>query len=235
MAACGAERSAEPSSASSSSQGSASVPRVAGMTEADAVRALGAVGLVANVRYADGAPRTGLALGSDPAADTEIPTGGVVVVSIALGPRLPMPTPAQEQVPEALSRLVRDHTEAFVGLYRDKRGALVVTFGPGVDPAAWTRQLASAARGVDYDRCPRDRTTLRSIQDEIVQTRHDWNDVTGNAFGAWVQVETCTVRIESDLLSGHEITTLVGRYGTALSFDTTEGSAPSPLSLDLHN
>jgi hypothetical protein len=49
------------------------------------------------------------------------------------------------------------------------------------------------------------------------------------AFGVWVQPETCTVRVESDLLTPSEIQALVDGYGTALSFDTTEGSAGMPL------
>ena len=44
-------------------------------------------------------------------------------------------------------------------------------------------------------------------------------------------VSGCTVRIESDLLERAEIEALVERYGTAISFDTSEGSHPVLLPL----
>jgi hypothetical protein len=105
---------------------------------------------------------------------------------------------------------------------------------PELTPAAWEDRLTSAAEGVNYP--PRTaatgptparvtRKSLRALQDEVVRTRKEWADDNHVAFGVWVQPETCTVRIESDLLLQSEIRALVDRYGTAICFDTTEGSA----------
>lgn len=102
----------------------------------------------------------------------------------------------------------------------------------------WEDRLTAAAEGIDYpredsgyrtDTCARDRKSLRSLQDEIVRTRREWAEDSRLAFGVWVQPETCTVRVESHLLRLADIETLVARYGTAISFDTSEGAAPMPL------
>jgi hypothetical protein len=221
------------SDSSSSAEAAVAVPDVVGLTEGEAVRALGASGLVANVRYADDAPRTGEVLRSDPEAESELPADSVVVLSIAYGPRLPMPAPEQEQLPKAFSRLVEDNPNAFVGLYRDEAGVVVVAFDPAADPAAWEERLTAAAESINYPEegsgyrtatCPRSRASLEAIQDEI--TTRDWTKNNRLAFGVWVQPETCTVRVESDLLTTADIQALVERYGTAVSFDTSQGSHP---------
>lgn len=220
----------------SSTDGSVPVPDVVGLTEGGAVKALDASGLVANVRYDDDAPRTGEVLRSDPGAGSERLPSSVVVLSIAYGPRLPMPTLEQEQVgvPEAFSRLIEGNPDAFVGVYRDEAGVLVVVFGPGADPAAWEDRLRAAAEGINYpteesgyrtDTCSRSRASLRAIQNEIT-THQEWTNNKHLAFGVWVQPETCTARVESDLLTQADIQALVDRYGTAISFDTSEGSHP---------
>ncbi len=235
-----AQSSAESSDASSES--SVSVPDVVGLTEGEAVKALGAAGLVANVRYDDEAPRTGEVFRSDPEAGSELPGGAVIVLSIAYEPPLPMPTPAQEQgaVPKAFSRLIKGHPEVFFGLYRDATGTLVVVFGPGVDPDRWKDRLTAASQSINYptedsgyrtDNCSRDEKSLRVLQDEIARTRKDWSENNRLAFGVWVQPETCTVRVESDKLTPADIGALVARYGTALSFNTSEGAAPILLPL----
>jgi hypothetical protein len=227
-------------SASESSERSVAVLELVGMSEGEAVKALGASGLVANVRYAEDAPRTGKVLRSDPQARSEVPPSSVVVLSIAYEPRLPMPTPEQEQLPEAFSSILEDNPEVFFGSYRDEEGVSVVVFNPGVDPADWEDRLTAAATGINYPEedsgyrtgtCSRDRTSLRTLQDEIVRTRKDWAHDPGLAFAVWVQPETCTVRVESDLLTPGDIQALVDRHGTAISFDTSEGAAPVLLPL----
>ena len=94
--------------------------------------------------------------------------------------------------------------------------------------------MTEAAEGIDYpaegigyrtDTCSRTEARLRAIQDEITANQ-DWTENERLAFGVWVQPETCTVRVESELLRPAEIGALVARYGTAISFDTTEGSRP---------
>jgi hypothetical protein len=60
-------------SSSPSSERAASVPDVVGLSEGEAVKALGAAGLVANIRYVDDGPRTGKVLGSDPKAGASSP------------------------------------------------------------------------------------------------------------------------------------------------------------------
>lgn len=62
------------SSSSPSPERSVGVPDVVGLSEGEAVKALGAAGLVANVRYADDAPRTGKVLRSNPAPGSELAT-----------------------------------------------------------------------------------------------------------------------------------------------------------------
>jgi hypothetical protein len=108
----------------------------------------------------------------------------------------------------------------------------------GSGASAIRRHSRVAGSGINYpeadagygtDTCPRDRKSLRTLQDEIVRTGKDWADDERVAFGIWVQPETCTVRVESDLLTPAEIQDLVDGYGPAISFDTSEGSAGMPL------
>jgi hypothetical protein len=213
-------------------EGSVLVPDVVGLSEGEAVKALGASGLVGNVRYAYDAPRTGAVLGSDPDAGRELPANSVVVLSIALGPRLPIPRPGHEQDLQPFNSLVEQHADAFVGLYRDEAGIPHAVFGPGADPATWREPLAVAAEGLPYrtDTCSRTRESLRAMQDEIATK--GWSENKRLAFGVWVHPETCTVRIESDLLTAADIRALADRYGTAISIDTSEGAHPVLLSLE---
>jgi PASTA domain-containing protein len=216
------------------------VPDVVGLNEGEAVRALDAAGLIANVRYDRDLPRTATVDHAVPASRTEVDQHSVVLLSIALPPRLPLPAPEQETEIEPLSRLVADHPAVFVGLYRDEGAVPHVVFGPGSDPAQWTDRLREAASGITYpeegvgfraDRCSRTNASLLATADEIT-TNQDWTERRHLAFGAWAQPETCTVRIESDLLEPAEIEALVERYGTAISFDTSEGSHPVLLPLE---
>ena len=212
----------------------AAVPDLVGLTEGGAARALDAGGLVLNVRYVDDAPRTASVLSSDPAAGTAVAAGSVVVVEVSYPPRLPLPRPEQESEIRPLSGLVARHPETFVGLYRGVDGAPRVVFGPGVDSDAWLGRLDEAAAGLTYPRedvgygvesCPRAHSRLRAIQDEIAEDQ-SWHHRKGLAFGLWVQPETCTLRVESDLLRADEIEALIERYGTEISFNTTPGAHP---------
>jgi PASTA domain-containing protein len=210
---------------------SVEVPDVVGLTEGEAVRALDAAGLVANVRYDRDLPRTETVDRAVPAPGTDVDERSVVRLYIALPPRLPLPAPEQEQEIAPLSRLVTDHPKVFVGLYRDGAAVPHVVFGPGADPAQWTDRLQEAASGITYphegvgyrtDRCSRTSASLRAMADEIIS---DWGERRRLVFGAWAHEETCTVRIESNLLGRAQIETLIERYGTAISFDTSQGSA----------
>jgi hypothetical protein len=91
-------------SASQSSAGLVSIPDLVGLKEGEAVKALRASGLAANVRYAEDAPRTGTVFRSDPEAGTELPANAVVLLTIAYGPRLPMPTPGSSRTATTLRR-----------------------------------------------------------------------------------------------------------------------------------
>jgi hypothetical protein len=215
------------------------VPDVVGLSEGVAAKTLAAAGLVTNVRYVDDVPRTGVVYRENPAAGRDVPNHSVVLLHISLPPRLPPPGQENEMEINRLSRLVMDHPDVFVGLYRDEAAVPYVVFGPGADSEEWTDRLQEAANGISYpfagvgyrtDRCSRTRASLRALQEEITTDR-DWTDNAHLAFGVWVQPETCTVRIESDLLMPAEIDALVERYGTAVSFDTSEGSHPELLPL----
>jgi PASTA domain len=214
------------------------VPNVVGLSEGTAARALAAAGLVANVRYRADVPRAGAVFGAAPAAGSDMPEGSVVVLFISLPPRLPPPGQEHEMEMAKLATLVGRHPEVFVGLYRDEAAVPHVVFGPGADPADWADRLAEAAKGISYpaagisyrsDTCPRSLASLRAIQEEIT-THQDWTENKHLAFGVGVDAKTCTVRVQSDLLARADIEALVDRYGTAVSFDTSEGSHPERLS-----
>jgi hypothetical protein len=243
VAACGSTSEGEPQQRAKTNAGSTlrlaangsdsvSVPDVVGLSEADAVRALAAVGLIANVRYQQDAPRTGEVLRSTPAAEANSAAEAVVVLRISPLPRLPLPGPDEEQETHPFSSLVERNPGAFVGIYLDGAGVPHAVFGPDVDPTAWKARLSATAAGLPYktDICSRDRRSLRAIQDEI-STRQDWTENKHLAFGVGVDPATCTVRVESDLLTRSEIASLVDRYGVAISFDTSEGSHPELVSL----
>jgi PASTA domain len=209
----------------------AAVPDVIGLNEADAVKALAESGLVANVRLDRDAPRTGAVRRSTPASGNEPSEHMVVVLDVALRPRLPVPEPEHEQDAHMLSSLVDGSPAAFVGLYRDGRGTAVIVFGPGVDPGSWRDRLTAAAAGLPYrtEMCSRDRRSLRAMQDEIAT--QDWSASKSPPFGVWVDPSSCTVRVESDLLTPGHIEALADRFGTAISTDTTPGSHPELLPL----
>lgn len=218
-----------PREASGVRRSTVSVPDVAGLTEANAVRALGAARLVANIRFVKDAPRTGTVLRAEPAAGSEVPARTVILLTIALAPRLPVPGPAHEEDLRPLSTLVEDTPSAFVGLYRDGRGVPHVVFGPDVDEASWAARLRKAAGGIRYvtDRCGRSHADLQAVQDAVTAKR--WTSNPSLAFSVAVHPATCTARIESDLLTSQEIEALVARFGTTISIDTTKGSHPELL------
>jgi hypothetical protein len=144
-----------------------------------------------------------------------------------------VPAPEHEQDLHPLGSLVERNPAAFVGLHRDARGPAVVVFGRAADPRRWRDRLAAAAAGLPYrtEICSRDRRSLRAMQDEIA-TR-DWTANKSLAFGVWVDPSSCTVRVESDLLTRRDIAALVHRFGRAISIDTTPGSHPELLSLEV--
>jgi hypothetical protein len=215
--------------ASGSRRSTVSVPDVVGSSEAKAVRALGAAGLVANIRFVKDAPRTGAVLRADPAPGSQVPARSVILLSIALGPRLPAPGPRHEEDLRPLSTLVEDNPTAFVGLYRDEGGMPHVVFGPDVDPTSWAPRLRKAAAGIRYvtDRCSRSHAGLQAVQDAVA-AKH-WTSKRALSFSVAVHPATCTVRVESDLLTRHDVEALVDRFGTAISIDTTKGSHPELL------
>jgi hypothetical protein len=197
------------------------------MTEGRAVKALAEASLVADIRVDRDASRTGLVLRTDPPAGSQDPEVPVVTLDVALPPRLPTPGPEGELRTHDLSTFVERNADAFVGLYLDPDGTPVVVFGPGVDRSAWQDRLDAAAGGVPYrvDACGRTRDALHAVQDEVAG--RGW--VAGGravAFGVGIDPPTCTVRVESDLLSSDDVAQLAERFGTAISVDTTPGSHP---------
>ena len=69
--------------------------------------------------------------------------------STSLVPPHPPPVaPEQETEIAPLGRLVADHPNVFVGLYRDGAGVAHVVFGAGADPAQWADRLREAASGI---------------------------------------------------------------------------------------
>jgi PASTA domain len=202
------------------------VPNVVGLTEGAAVKALGSAGLLANVRFAKDAQPTGKVLGSKPAAGSELRPKGVVVITVAPMPRRPVPGPDEEQELQPFNSMIEANPEAFVGLYRDEEGVPHAVFGPEADPAAWQERLTGAAEGLPFrtDTCSRSHAELRALQDEIAARRWTADEKLGP--GVFVHPASCTVRVESDLLTTAEIRGLAERYGPKVSFDTTEGSHP---------
>ena len=221
-----------------SAASTAAVPDLVGLAEGEAARALDAVGLVANVRYVADVPRRGAVYRTVPAAGSDVPDRSVVLLFVSLPPRLPSPGQEQEMEMGPVAELITRRPDVFVGLYRDGAAVPHVVFGPGGEPEEWADRLQQAARGISYpvegvgyrtDTCSRSHTSLRAVQDEITADQA-WTENERLAFGVWVHPETCTVRVESDLLAPAEIEALVARYGTAISFDTTPGSHPELLS-----
>jgi hypothetical protein len=151
------------------------------------------------------------------------------VLTIGPEPRLPPPPADEEQELHALGTLVEANAAAFVGLYVGAGGTPHVVFGRGAEPTEWKRRLDAAAGGKHYvtETCARERATLRALQDEL--SERTWTANESLAFGVYVHPATCTVRVESDLLTPAEIDVLAARYGTAISIDTTPGSHPVGL------
>lgn len=220
-----AERDSSPDMAGSRPS-AVTVPNVVGLTERAAVKALGSARLVANVRVVNDAPRTGKVLASNPAAGNELQPEAVVVIRIAETPRLPIPGPDREQELEPFGTMIEANPETFVGLYRDEEGVPHAVFGPEADPAAWQERLTAAAEGLAFrtDTCSRSYAELRALQDEIAAK--SWTTNKKLAFGVFVHPDSCTVRVESDLLTAADIEALADRYGPSVSLDTTEGSHP---------
>ncbi|WP_217914464.1 Stk1 family PASTA domain-containing Ser/Thr kinase [Miltoncostaea marina] len=82
------------------------VPRVAGQTEAEAVRALEGAGLVADVRTVEsGTVPEGTVVGTDPPAGEEVDEGSTVVVRVSGGP-------GEVAVPDVLEMTEADATRA---------------------------------------------------------------------------------------------------------------------------
>jgi PASTA domain len=210
---------------------SVTVPDVVGLSEGEAVKALGAAGLVANVRVDDDAARTGKVLRSAPAAGSELTVSSIVALSIAWPPRRALPEPEEERAVEALGTLIESHPEAFFGAYVDDAGAYVAVFAPGADPAAWQDRLAAAANGISYgtDSCPRDPKSLTRAQGWIA--KNVWEP--GLGFSVWVDAETCTVRLSNGNLAPAHIRAMVDRYGTAFSIQSGMGVPRlAPLTAD---
>lgn len=214
---------------------SVSIPSTIGLTEAQAVRALAEARLVANVRWASDASRTGEVLRSEPRAGTDVAIETIVDLDVARKPRLPPARQEQEGEIIPFSKLIERNHETFVGLYLDEAGIPHAVFGPGVDPEAWRDRLTAAAQGITYpaphdprylvDACSRTRKRLETMQHQIVSDQ-SWNGNRRVAFSVVVEPSTCSVRVTSDLLTRSEMRALVDRYGTALSFNTTKGSHP---------
>jgi PASTA domain len=217
------------SSVAGSPSSAVTVPDVVDLSEGAAVKALGEAGLVANVRFVKDAPPTGKVLASKPAAGSELQPEAVVVITVAPMPRRPVPGPDEEQELQPFNSMIEANPEAFVGLYLDEDGVPHAVFGPGVDPADWRERLTAAAEGLPYrtDVCSRSHAELRRLQDEI--EAKSWTTNKKVPFGVLVHPATCTVRVESDLLTAADIRALVDRYGTTVSIDTTEGLHPVPL------
>lgn len=234
VASCGAagQEGARTSGVAAPGAPSAVVPDVVGLRAGEAVKALAAAGFVTNIRFQTDRPRTGEVLRSAPTAGAESAEGAVVVLEVSLPPRLPVSDADHEHDLHPFSSVVERNPDAFVGVYLDEAGIAHAVFGPGVDTAAWDQRLRAAAGGVTYktDECFRNRHDLRMIQDEITANQ-DWTDNDHLAFGVGIDPASCTVRVESDLLDPAEVASLVARYGTSLSFDTTKGSHPVLLPL----
>jgi hypothetical protein len=152
--------------------------------------------------------------------------GAVLALVIGASAAGASPGSSHEQDLHSLGSLVGDNPAAFTGLYRNARGAAVVVFGPGVDRARWRDRLAAAARGHRYrtETCPHDHRALLAIQDEIATK--DWTVNKRLPFSVWADPSTCTVRVESDLLTPADVEALADRFGPAVSFDTSPGSHP---------
>jgi len=200
---------------------SVAVPDVVGLRQGAAVKALGAAGLVANVRVDRDAPRTGEVLRSTPAAGSELSASSIVALAVAWPPRREAPEPEEEQAVEALGNLIESNSDTFFGAYVDDGGVYVAVFGPGADPAAWNGRLAAAADGIPYrtDTCPRDWKSVTRAQNWIVE--NVWEE--GLGFSVGVDAETCTVRLSNGNLTPDQIRPVVERYGTAFSIESGMG------------
>lgn len=200
---------------------SVAVPDVVGLSQGEAVKALGAAGFVANVRVDRSASRTGEVLRSVPEAGSELSASSIVVLSVAWPTRPEMREPKEEQAVEALGNLIEANPGTFFGAYVDDAGVYVAVFGPGADPAAWNGRLAAAANGTPFrtDACPRDWKSLTQAQNWIVENVSE----KGLGFSVWVDAETCTVRLNNGNLTPGQIRPVVERHGTALSIESGMG------------
>ena len=128
---CGsASQTATPGEAASAAESRVvTVPALVGLTEQEAVKALGAAGLIADVRIDNELPRTAKVDHSVPAPGTDVDELSVVLLDIARAPHPPPVAPEQEEEIAALSRLVTEHPHVFVGLYHDEEQVPHVVFG----------------------------------------------------------------------------------------------------------
>ena len=204
------------------------VPNMVGLRQRDAVKALAAAGLIAEVRIDSEAPNTGKVLSSVPEAHEPLAPGSSVLLFVAWEPPRPPPPPGvnpEERYTE-LGGFVEGHPEIFVGYYIDEHGDLVIVFDPGVDIEAWRQRLEPhLGKGNEHYRtesCSHSLGELQRIAYEI-----EPNDFPHKiAYSGDVEPETCTVRITSDQLTHEDIRALSERFGTVVSFETTDGSHP---------
>jgi hypothetical protein len=212
------------------SPGRIAVPDVTGLTEAEAVRSLGQRELIAVIRFDDQAPRTGKVLESSPTGGSMVDADSLVHLRVAYGPSRPTPRPDEEQQSHPIAHIVEANPDAFVGLYRDITGMVVVVFDPNVEVRAWREKLDTAANGLSYrtEWCSHSLADLQRVQSEL-QDRAWSPNAKSIAFGAFVDSSTCTVRVDSDQLTAADLEDLTQRFGPMVSFNTTPGAAPNLL------
>jgi hypothetical protein len=71
--------------------------------------------------------------------------------------------------------------------------------------------------------CERSLDSLDAVQAAL--SKRDWTS-RAVSFTSFVDPDTCTVRIESDLLTAAEMESIVARYGTSVSFNASPRSRP---------
>ncbi|HEX2051918.1 MAG TPA: PASTA domain-containing protein [Actinomycetota bacterium] len=196
------------------------VPDVAGLPEAEAVKALAGAGLVAAIERSGRAP-TGVAAETEPPPGARVPAGTVVDVIVGR-PAVDRPAPEGDARFDALARIVDEHPDAFVGLYVE-RGSPVVVLGPDAEEEPWLPRLRAAAgrAALRVERCARSRRALEAVQAQV-GTR-SW--ATGPvAFASYVDASTCSVRVVGDL-SDADARSLTERFGSRVTIDRSGRAA----------
>jgi len=208
------------------------VPDVVGVLERDAVKMLDQAGLAAEIRWEGKAPGDGKVLGSEPPADAELAPGGIVVLFVSWPPPFHPPPPGinPEERFTFFGGLIDAHPDTFVGYYIDDAdGVPVIVLPSGVDAEPWRERLETALgkgnKEYRTETCSRSRDELYRVQDEIEPSLfpHEIGFVTSP------DPATCTVRIDSDQLTRADMHLLIARFGTAVSFNTSEGNHPERL------